>query len=54
MRIDGKGIEPDIAIEANDETEYGVLEKDIQLQKALEALTGDFLPDPVTPIAAQQ
>ncbi|MFA5645993.1 MAG: S41 family peptidase [Candidatus Ratteibacteria bacterium] len=54
VRIDGKGIEPDIAIEPNEETEYGVLEKDIQLQKALEALTGDFLPDPAIPIAAQQ
>ncbi|HOK80704.1 MAG TPA: S41 family peptidase [bacterium] len=37
-KIDGKGIEPDIKVEAPEEMEIGTPEKDVQLNKAIEEL----------------
>ncbi|HOC02677.1 MAG TPA: S41 family peptidase [bacterium] len=41
-RIDGKGIEPDIKVEAPEEMEIGSLEKDIQLKKAIEEILNEM------------
>ncbi|HPO52306.1 MAG TPA: S41 family peptidase [bacterium] len=38
-KIDGKGIEPDVKIEAPEDMEIGTPEKDIQLKKALEEVS---------------
>ncbi len=41
-KIDGKGIEPDIKIEAPEDIEMGSLEKDVQLKKAVEELSSQM------------
>ena len=39
VKIDGKGIEPDIKIESSEEIEIGSFEKDVQLKKAMEEVS---------------
>jgi len=39
VKIDGKGIEPDIKIESSEEIEMGSFEKDVQLKKAMEEVS---------------
>ena len=46
-RIDGKGIKPDIEVEEPEMYEIGNPEKDLQLQKAFEAIRNMTLPIPV-------